>query len=106
MRLQHLRCVQSSLTKIATIPVEICTLAEALRHTFNPSCRPDVILVIIFFVPYYDENCLLIYLITSVRFTNVHIGAASESTEVYIFVCLCVCVSLPVCVCVCVCCTR
>ena len=45
-----LRCVHSSLTKIATTPIETCTSAGVLHHTFYTSSRPDVILVITFLV--------------------------------------------------------
>ena len=42
-RLYRLWCMHSALTKIATIPIETCTSAGVLRHTFYPSRRPDVI---------------------------------------------------------------
>ena len=75
MRLQCLWCVHSSLTKIATTPIETCTSAGALHHTFYTSDRLDVILVITFFVSYMKMWLLLHLRVTkyaeSANFLNI-----------------------------------
>ena len=50
----------SSWTKIATIPIETCTSAGVLHHTFYPTCRQDVIIVI--------ATYICISYVTSVRY--------------------------------------
>ena len=80
-RLQRLQCMHNSMTNIATVPIETCTSVGVLRHTFYPSRRPNVILVIIFFAAYMKMVYYHNFLLTPVRQTKVSDNTCNNITR-------------------------